>query len=754
MNTERITNLITKAQKGDIDARNQLVSETYNEIYFYVLKTVKDENVAMDVTQDTFLEIMSTLNSLREPKAFPLWARRIAYHKSALHFRKNKEVFVEENEDGETIFDQLPDESEGALPEQVAEDKEFRGTIMGMINNLSPEQRSALLLYYYEKMSVKDIAEIQDTTENTVKSRLSYARKAIKGKVEEYEERTGTKLHSIAIIPLLLRFVFGSEKSAMPALSVPATVTTAAGASAAGASAAGASAAGASAATAVGATAAKAGIPLAAKIAAGVVAASLTIGGGAFGVSKLFGNDNKNSNHGDDSSYIEESGSFNQESGSFNQESGSNSQVNGGGSQGDDLVSQGLKYVYVDSYEEPCYFVSGIGTYESKKLVIPAEYEGLPVLGTYENAFKNSDITEVVIPDDFIVGESAFENCDALEKVTLGKNCVVSLSAFRNCDSLCEVVFPNGDFELGNYCFADCPSLTFLDLDILYFEENQTVKTFVIDKNNNIISEFKAEPTAFKGTNIKLNSCSFNEGFFETSYVQFDEILCNSYKTINLPQNVKPSLYSFCNATCNINYNGTIAQWNQIEWSTKNRLCSENINATPITINCTDGTVNAYSSHPHRAVDSDMCCVDCGKQFNKDLSYYIEYEIINQGTEAYISDITLEVEELTVPSAFNGLPVYKICDTPIYDNIYIKTLKLEEGFKYIADLQFLSNLEAIYLPSTMETIDCDTFSYSIKDIYYNGTISDWNNMDVDPDFAYLSSPITVHCTDGDIVIEE
>ncbi len=305
MEKTKITDLVIKSQKGDKDALTQLINEIYNDLYYYILKTVKDENLAADITQESCIEIITTIDKLQSPEAFSVWSKRIAFHQCTRYFRKTKDVLVDENEEGETIFDELVDESEDALPEQVLEDKEFRKTIMDMINSLSPEQSNALLLYYYEKMSVKQIAEIQDTTEGTVKSRLNYARKAIKYKVEEYEERTGTKLHSIAILPFLLRFVFGSEKSTIPTLSVPAAVTASVGTTMAGTTAT------ASIGTTATVVATKgAGTALVTKIIAGVLAASIVIGGAVFGISKLSNNrDNGEDYEGSELPKIENSNS-------------------------------------------------------------------------------------------------------------------------------------------------------------------------------------------------------------------------------------------------------------------------------------------------------------------------------------------------------------------------------------------------------------------------------------------------------------
>lgn len=217
MNRNDLIRLVTQAQKGKQDAMNDLFSEFYNDVYYFALKTVKDSDIACDITQETFLEIIRTIDKLKEPAAFVTWMKQITYHQCTRHFSKKTDVLVEEDEDGNTLFDTLADESEGSVPAEVLEQEEFRRTILDMIDQLTEEQRSAVLLYYFDELSVGQIAQIQDVSEGTVKSRLNYARKAMRKSVEAYEEKTGTKLHSIALLPLFMLF-FGKEK--MPAAKV------------------------------------------------------------------------------------------------------------------------------------------------------------------------------------------------------------------------------------------------------------------------------------------------------------------------------------------------------------------------------------------------------------------------------------------------------------------------------------------------------------------------------------------------------
>ena len=286
MERDTLLSLVTKAQKGDSTAMDELFANFYNDVYYFALKTVKDSDTACDITQETFLEIINTIGNLKEPAAFVTWMKRITYHQCTRYFKKKKDVLVEEDEDGNTIFDSLADESEGSIPSEVYEKEEFRNTILGIINELTEEQRSAVMMYYFDELTVGQIAQIQGVSEGTVKSRLNYARKAIKKSVENYEKKHNIKLHSFSFLPLFLLF-FGKEL--MPtakAAEVGAVVSETASAVATGSTAV---VGGATAVASAEATVATAGTGIAAKIAAmpivtkiiaGIAAVSVAVGGG------------------------------------------------------------------------------------------------------------------------------------------------------------------------------------------------------------------------------------------------------------------------------------------------------------------------------------------------------------------------------------------------------------------------------------------------------------------------------------------
>ena len=301
---EKLIAMVRGLQNGDPDATNELFETVQSDIYYFILKTVNnDRELAEDLTQDTLIEILETIDKLQEPAAFVTWSKEIAYHKCTDYFKKRKELLLDENEDGFTEMDLATGDEETFDPELIQDNKELKQTLLAMINDLPAEQRSALLLRYFNEIPVKDIAQIQGVTEGTVKSRLNYGRKALKQAIENYEKKNDIKLHCAGVIPLLL-WLFReycietglslTAKSATTAFVIAEESVAAAAAVSSGVASASTAATATSTATAT--TAAKtavgvgikaAGKALATKVVAGVAAASLAVGGITVGVTSL-----------------------------------------------------------------------------------------------------------------------------------------------------------------------------------------------------------------------------------------------------------------------------------------------------------------------------------------------------------------------------------------------------------------------------------------------------------------------------------
>jgi len=210
---ERLIAMVRAVQNGEDGAAGTLYENFYGDIYYFINKTVNDPPLAEDLTQDTFMEILETIGKLQEPAAFVTWSRQIAYHRCTGHFRKRKELLADEDEDGYSVFDTMEEERTEFIPDAALDQEDLKRTIHSMIASLPEEQRSALMMRYFDELSVGQIAQIQGVSEGTVKSRLNYGRKSIKKSVEDYEKKNGIKLRCVGVLPLLL-WLFRQNKLA------------------------------------------------------------------------------------------------------------------------------------------------------------------------------------------------------------------------------------------------------------------------------------------------------------------------------------------------------------------------------------------------------------------------------------------------------------------------------------------------------------------------------------------------------------
>ena len=206
MPSKDMSEILSRCRTGDSAAQEQLVLDTQDRIYYYALKMLRSEQDALDITQEVLITMLTSLDKLQNDGAFYSWIGGITANMCRNTLNRGphkKEVQVVDDEDGNSLFDTFEDIDEQKAPEKALDNDETRRMIMDLIDALPDAQRECVLLYYYEEMSVKDIAATLNVSENTVKSRLNYARKAIKIGVEDYEKK-GTKLYSISILPFLL----------------------------------------------------------------------------------------------------------------------------------------------------------------------------------------------------------------------------------------------------------------------------------------------------------------------------------------------------------------------------------------------------------------------------------------------------------------------------------------------------------------------------------------------------------------------
>ena len=197
MEKDDIKKLVLQAAQGNKAAFGALYEETGRTVYFSCLKLLGDPQLAEDITQETYLTALQKLGTLAQPENFPAWVNRIGINLCKMHFRNNSAP----EDNSEEIIEEIPDE--GLIPEEYVSNDAKRKIIMDIIDTvLTEEQSRSVILYYFDMLTVPEIAEVMNCTTGTVTSRLSAARKKIKEAVLIYEENNNDRLH--AVVPVFI----------------------------------------------------------------------------------------------------------------------------------------------------------------------------------------------------------------------------------------------------------------------------------------------------------------------------------------------------------------------------------------------------------------------------------------------------------------------------------------------------------------------------------------------------------------------
>lgn len=171
--------LVNAYINGNEKAFEALLNRHKDKIYRFVYMKVRDNALAQDIFQDTFIKIVNTLKagSYNEEGKFLPWAMRIAHNLVIDYFRKHNKVrLVSEStsqRDDFNIFHTLKLEDENAQEEMTR--VELEGQMVELIEHLPDTQRDILKMRIFKEMSFKDIADVEDISINTALGRMRYA---------------------------------------------------------------------------------------------------------------------------------------------------------------------------------------------------------------------------------------------------------------------------------------------------------------------------------------------------------------------------------------------------------------------------------------------------------------------------------------------------------------------------------------------------------------------------------------------------
>ena len=208
-----IKELVLSAKNGNKKAFDKLYELTSNEVWFTCVSLLKDEENAKDIMQETYITAFLKLDTLKNEEKFCGWLTAIATNKSKnklkgkVEYQIDDEVLIAETETDELM-----------LPEEYINKAEKRKVLLQIIEDtLSFNQYQVVLMFYFNELSIAEIAQALEISEGTVKSRLNSSRAKMKTAIEDYENKSGDRLHGVVFVPFFTTIFREQAKS----LSVP-----------------------------------------------------------------------------------------------------------------------------------------------------------------------------------------------------------------------------------------------------------------------------------------------------------------------------------------------------------------------------------------------------------------------------------------------------------------------------------------------------------------------------------------------------
>ena len=204
-----IKELVLSAKNGNKKAFDKLYKLTSNDVWFTCVSLLKDEENAKDIMQETYITAFLKLDTLKDEEKFCGWLTAIATNKS-----KNKLKGKVEYQIDDEVLIAKTETDELMLPEEYINKAEKRKVLLQIIEDtLSFNQYQVVLMFYFNELSIAEIAQALEISEGTVKSRLNSSRAKMKTAIEDYENKSGDKLHGVVFVPFFTTIFREQAKS-------------------------------------------------------------------------------------------------------------------------------------------------------------------------------------------------------------------------------------------------------------------------------------------------------------------------------------------------------------------------------------------------------------------------------------------------------------------------------------------------------------------------------------------------------------
>ncbi len=205
-----ISHLVEKIKKGDNKSFEKLYKLTEREVWFTCISFLKNETTAQDIMQETYITAFLKIQSLEKSSQIRSWLNRIAVNKCKNYLKGKGETQL----DDEIFENQAIVDERISIPEEYISDKAKREIILSIMQEvLSDVQYQTVIMHYFNEMTVDEIAEVFECSRGTVLSRLNYSRAKMKTAIEDYENKSGDRLHGVVFVPFFTTIFREQAKS-------------------------------------------------------------------------------------------------------------------------------------------------------------------------------------------------------------------------------------------------------------------------------------------------------------------------------------------------------------------------------------------------------------------------------------------------------------------------------------------------------------------------------------------------------------
>ena len=170
--------LVKLCQSGDISAFEELVCKYKDRIYRLAYKMLGGADDVDDVAQEIFLKAYRGIKKFRLQSSFSTWLVQIAVNYCISHLKSQRKF--------KSLSLNVISKRSSAETQAIAERNEKREKVYQAINSLPLKRRAVIVLHYFEDYTCEEIADVLNCSVGTVKSRLFYARKDLKDRLEPY----------------------------------------------------------------------------------------------------------------------------------------------------------------------------------------------------------------------------------------------------------------------------------------------------------------------------------------------------------------------------------------------------------------------------------------------------------------------------------------------------------------------------------------------------------------------------------------